>query len=250
MSDPQHPNKPANHTHRECWVFKQSGKLNAVHKGEDTPSADEDEPPKQDTGEQKKFPPEVKTVNVLHVIKGRNKTALPKKYAQGPITAESCHWSSQPITFDHRGYSASIRRAGWDALVLDPIIDGYHFTRVLMDGGNSLNLIYQDTVRKMGIDPTKISHSNTTFKGVILGPEARCTGSLLLEVVFGSPDNFRSEKLIFDIAPFRSGYQALLGRTAFARFNAISLSDFGFWQTLEVRTLGCARRFPPTESRS
>ena len=90
-----------------------------------------------------------------------------------------------------------------------------------MDGGSGLNLIYQDTVRKMGRDPTKISHSNTTFKGVIPGQEARSTGSLILEVVFGSPDNYRSEKLDFDIAPFRSGYQALLGRTAFARFNAV-----------------------------
>ena len=90
-----------------------------------------------------------------------------------------------------------------------------------MDGASDLNLIYQDTVRKMGIDPTKISHSNTTFKGVIPGQEARCTGSLLLEVVFGSPNNFRSERLTFHVAPFRSGYQALLGRMAFARFNAI-----------------------------
>ena len=73
----------------------------------------------------------------------------------------------------------------------------------------------------MGINPAKISHSNATFKGVIPDPEARCTGSLKLEVVFGSPDNFRSEELTFDIAPFRSGYQALPGRTAFARFNAI-----------------------------
>ena len=40
-------------------------------------------------------------------------------------------------------------------------------------------------------------------------------------MVFGSPDNFRSEELIFDIVPFRSGYHALLGRTAFARFNAV-----------------------------
>ena len=51
--------------------------------------------------------------------------------------------------------------------------------------------------------------------------EARCTGSLVLEVVFGSPDNLRSEELIFDIAPFRSGYHALLGRTAFTCFNAV-----------------------------
>jgi hypothetical protein len=105
--------------------------------------------------------------------------------------------------------------------VLDPIIDGFHLTRVLMDGGSSLNLIYEDTVRKMGIDPSRIKPSNTTFKGVILGVEARCTGTVTLEVVFGSPDKFRSEDLIFDIEPFRSGYHALLGRTAFAKFNAV-----------------------------
>ena len=90
-----------------------------------------------------------------------------------------------------------------------------------MDGGSDLNLIYQDTVRKMGIDPTQISHSNTTFKGVIPGQEAHFTGSLLLKVVFGSPNNFQSETLTFHIAPFRSDFQALLGRAAFARFNAI-----------------------------
>ena len=73
----------------------------------------------------------------------------------------------------------------------------------------------------MGLDPTKIRHSNTTFKGVTPGPGARCTGSLSLQVIFGSPDNFRREHLTFHIALFQSGYQALLGREAFARFNAI-----------------------------
>ena len=33
--------------------------------------------------------------------------------------------------------------------------------------------------------------------------------------------HFQSEELIFDIVPFRSGYHALLGRTTFARFNAV-----------------------------
>ena len=105
--------------------------------------------------------------------------------------------------------------------MLDPIIDGFHLTRVLMDGGSSLNLLYQDTVHKMGIDPSRIKPTKTTFKGVIPGVEACCTGSITLEVVFRSPDNFRSEELIFDIVPFRSGYHALLGRTAFARFNVV-----------------------------
>ena len=66
-----------------------------------------------------------------------------------------------------------------------------------------------------------IKATKTTFQGVIPGVKARCTCSITLEVVFGSPDNYRTEELIFDIVPFRSNYHALLERTAFARFNAV-----------------------------
>ena len=106
--------------------------------------------------------------------------------------------------------------------MLDPMIDGYRLTRVLIDGGSSLNLIYEDTIRSMGINPSRISQINTTFEGVIPGVEAYSRGSVVLGVTFGSPDNFRSEELLFTIAPLQSGYHALLGRTAFARFNAVS----------------------------
>lgn len=75
-------------------------------------------------------------------------------------------------------------------MVIDPIIDGFHLTRVLIDDGSSLNLLYQDTVRKMGIDLSRIKATKTTFKGVIPCVEAHCTGSIMLEVVFGLPDNF------------------------------------------------------------
>ena len=74
---------------------------------------------------------------------------------------------------------------------------------------------------KMGINPSRIKPTGTTFKGVIPSVEACCTGSITLEVVFRSPDNFQSEELIFDIVPLRSGCHALLGRTALTRFNAV-----------------------------
>ena len=138
-----------------------------------------------------------------------------------PVVPKFNPWSSCLITFDRRDHPTSIRHGRFSALVLDPIIDGFHITQLLMDGGGSLNPLYQDTVRKMGIDPSRIKPTKTTFKGIIPGVEAHCTGSVTLEVVFGSPDNFRSEELIFDIVPFRSGYHALLGRTTFARFNAV-----------------------------
>lgn len=180
--------RPANHTNRNCWVFKQSRRLNAEHKGLGT---DNDEPHQQSTRSQKTFPHEVKTVNSLHVIIRKYNMALTKTSAERSTPAEHRDWMSKPITFDHRDYSISIRNAGWTALILDPIIDGLRFTQVLMDGASDLNLLYPDTIRRMGIDPTTIRPSRASFKGVAPGPYARCTGSLLLEVMFGSPDNFR-----------------------------------------------------------
>ena len=106
-------------------------------------------------------------------------------------------------------------------MVLNPIIDGFHLTRVLMDGGSSLNLLYQDIVRKMGIDWSRIERSGTTFRGIIPSREIRCIGKITLDVVFGSPDNYRSEEVMFQVAPFSSGYHALLGREAFPIFQAI-----------------------------
>ena len=136
-----------NHTHRDCWVFKQAGKPNAEHKGLDTQSEDDDEPHKQSTKKQKDFPQEVKTVNLLHVT---NRTTPPEIRAIWPIPKESRQWLLKSITFDHQVYSRSIRNAGWTALILDLIIDGLQFTQVLMDDGSDLNLLYQDTIAEWG----------------------------------------------------------------------------------------------------
>ena len=107
------PGKPANHTHRDCWVFKQSGRLNTENKGLDTPSEDDDEPHKQSAGKQKTFPQEVKTVNSLHVIARKNSAAPTKVRAARSTPVESRNWMSKPITFDKLDYSRSVRNVGW-----------------------------------------------------------------------------------------------------------------------------------------
>ena len=56
-----HPDKPANHTNRNCWVLKQAGKLNAEHRGRRPPSdRDDGKVHQQNTGGQKQSPPEDK----------------------------------------------------------------------------------------------------------------------------------------------------------------------------------------------
>ena len=44
---------------------------------------------------------------------------------------------------------------------------------------------------------------------------------ITLDVVFGTSENYRSEEITFQVAPFNSGYHALLGREAFTRFQAV-----------------------------
>ena len=48
MPDTWHPEKPANHTNRDCWVFKQAGKLIVENNDKGLHSDDEEEtrPPK------------------------------------------------------------------------------------------------------------------------------------------------------------------------------------------------------------
>ena len=74
-------------------------------------------------------------------------------------------------------------------MVLSPIVDGFRLTKVLMDGGSGLILIYEDTIRKMEIDRSRIEQSSMTFRGIIPSREARCAGKITLDVVFGMPDN-------------------------------------------------------------
>ena len=126
------PNKPANHTNRNCWVYKQAGKLNAEHKGKGSPSNDDDQEPRQpNTGGQKQFPPEVKIVNMIyvtHIPKRERKRALRDVYALEPVAPKFNPWSACPITFDRKDHPTSIHHGGSAALVLDPTIDRFHLT--------------------------------------------------------------------------------------------------------------------------
>ena len=55
------------------------------------------------------------------------------------------------------------RTPGRQALVVDPVVEGTRLTKVLMDGGSGLNLLYADTLKGMGIPMSRLSTSNMSF---------------------------------------------------------------------------------------
>ena len=61
-------------------------------------------------------------------------------------------WSGSPITFDRSNHLDSVTHHGRYPLVVDPIIGTKRLTKVLMDGGSGLNIMYDEMFDAMGID--------------------------------------------------------------------------------------------------
>ncbi|KAK1628555.1 hypothetical protein QYE76_002870 [Lolium multiflorum] len=142
-----------------------------------------------------------------------------------PPVPQYLHWSEQAITFDRRDTPAVLPKPGSYAMVLDPTIGttrrSVRFSRVLMDGGSSINILYRDTARKLGIQEAELRPTPTVFHGIVPGHCCQPIGRITLEVMFGKPDNFRTENIEFEVVDLVSPYHALLGRPALTKFMAV-----------------------------
>jgi hypothetical protein len=130
-------------------------------------------------------------------------------------------WSNKPITFDQGDHPDYVPSPGKYPLVIDPIIGNVSLTKVFMDGGNNLNIIYADTLRLLEIDLSTIRAGAMPFHGIIPGKRVLPLGQLDLPVCFGTPSNFRKETLTFEVVGFRGTYHAVLGRPCYTKFMAV-----------------------------
>jgi hypothetical protein len=130
-------------------------------------------------------------------------------------------WSDKPITFDQGDHPDCVPSPGRYPLVIDPVIGNARLSKVLMDGGSSLNIIYAETLGLLGVDLSTIRAGATPFHGIIPGKRVLPLGQLDLSVCFGTPSNFRKETLTFEVVGFRWTYHAMLGRPCYAKFMVV-----------------------------
>jgi hypothetical protein len=130
-------------------------------------------------------------------------------------------WSEDAITFSREDHPNRIPNPGQYPLVVDPVIGNARFSKVLMDGGSSLNILYAHTLRLWGIGFDQLRPSTTPFHGVTPGKRVQPLGQIDLPVWFGTPDNFRKETLTFEVVGFRGAYHAILGRPCYTKFMAV-----------------------------
>jgi hypothetical protein len=130
-------------------------------------------------------------------------------------------WSDKPITFDQGDHPDCVLSPRKYPLVVDPVIGNTRLTKVLIDGGSSLNIIYTETLGLLDIDLSTIRAGAVPFHGIIPGKRVLPLGQLDLLVCFGTPSNFRREILTFEVVGFRGTYHAVLGRPCYAKFMAV-----------------------------
>jgi hypothetical protein len=138
-----------------------------------------------------------------------------------PMIPHFLDWSEVAITFDHDDHPDHVPNLGVYPLVVDPIIANTRLTKVLMDGGSSLNIIYAQTLDLLGVGRTCLQPSVRGFHGVVPGKRAEPVGRIDLPVCFGTRTNFRKETLTFEVVRFRGTYHAILGHPCYARFMAV-----------------------------
>jgi hypothetical protein len=120
-----------------------------------------------------------------------------------PKVRQHVRWSEMPVQWSRDDHPEHIPD-GYYAMVVNPQIQGYEFSKCLMDGSSSLNIMYVETLTKPGFTKTQLHHSVVTFYGVVPGNE----------------NNYREDPITFDVVPFKSTYHVIFGRPAFHSFHA------------------------------
>jgi hypothetical protein len=130
---------------------------------------------------------------------------------------EYIDWSEESVLFSRADHPLSVPRPGHTALVLESYIGGFNMSKVFMEGGSGLNLLFASTMKAMGITTDILQEPDTGFHGIIPTLPTYPLGNLSLDVIFGKPDNFRKKRLEFEVVNWESHYHTILGRLAYAK---------------------------------
>jgi hypothetical protein len=132
-----------------------------------------------------------------------------------PATMEYLHWSEQPIEFSSDDHPITVPRPRSVPLVLRAQIGKYDIDRVFLDARSRINLIYAKTLQAMYISLEFLKSTDCSFHKIVPGSTNYPLGWIALNVCFGNRQNYRREKLDFEVMDWLSQYHVILGRPAF-----------------------------------
>jgi hypothetical protein len=90
-----------------------------------------------------------------------------------------------------------------------------------VDEGSSINVTFPQTLLGLGVALKDLIESDTPFFGIVPTEGEYPLGYIYMSITFGTPENYRTEFLRFEVASFNYGYNTNIGRSGLAKFMAI-----------------------------
>jgi hypothetical protein len=213
---------PVKHTLEECDMLRR-------YFNKARPSAEDgkDQGNNNKEGDKEEEFPEVHNCFMIYDGQVGNASARHRKQERQEVcsvkvaTLVYLDWSDKPITFDQDNHPDYVPNPGRYPLVVDTVIGNARLSKVLMDGGNNLNIIYAETLGLLGVDRSTIRAGASPFHGIAPDKRVLPLGLLDLPVCFGTPSNFRKETLTFKVVGFRGTYHMVLGRPCYTKFMVV-----------------------------
>jgi hypothetical protein len=130
-------------------------------------------------------------------------------------------WSEYPITFSRADQWLNFDHPGKYPLLVDLVIRESRVKKVLVDGGSNINVTFPRTLLGLGVALKDNTESDTPFFGIVLTEGEYPLRHLYMPVTFGTPENYRTEFLRFEVASFDYRYNTIIGRPGLTKFMAI-----------------------------
>lgn len=177
------------------------------------------------------MPPAAGTIYTIHgdIEPSASAAAKRKRYAEECLTLDTRlgkkdfqdpEWAKHPISFSHDDMTA-VKGPHKDPIVITARIGSYDVTRVLIDTGSSVDVMFWKAFQKLHIHPQKVEPYKGTgifgFNNATIYPK----GIVNLPVTLGTDRASASTSIDFLLVDLDSEYNVILGRPALKDFRAV-----------------------------
>jgi hypothetical protein len=129
---------------------------------------------------------------------------------EGPY--KKTRWSYLQITF----FEEDLQLKDYphmDAMLIEANIDGWAISKILVDGGSSVDIIFTSTLNAMKIDRKILGRAEHPLFG-FGAKRIHSIGRIVIPVSFGTVSNERTKQIAFDIVDLYYPYNALFEEEA------------------------------------
>jgi hypothetical protein len=171
---------PVKHTLEECDMLRRY-----FNKARPSVEDGKDQGNNNKEGDKEEEFPEVHNCFVIYGGQVANVSGRRRKQERREVcsvkvaTSVYLDWSDKPITFDQDDHPDYVPNPGRYPLVVDPVIGNARLSKVFMDGGSNLNIIYAETLGLLGVNRSTIRAGAAPFHRIAPDKRILPLGSLI-----------------------------------------------------------------------